>query len=171
MEEKRNASLKKANISTVGEIYFLVDGKGKLIMPVYRYMLFLRLNGKSINTNLIYCKHLKLFFDWLSLMGLSYIEVVKENNLVLTNLANFKFWIKYPDYNERLIPIGGFEQKRSSSTTYRSFFFGTFSLKIFENVFSFFRESSSKNPPNKEFVRTSLYTLSSANPSSCTRKS
>lgn len=116
MEEKRNTFVKKATISTVGEIYFLVDEKGKLIMPAYRYMLFLRLNGKSINTNLIYCKHLKLFFDWLSLMGLTYIEVVKENNLVLMNLANFKFWIKYPDFNERLIPINGFEQKRSSST-------------------------------------------------------
>lgn len=65
--EERHVSLKKAKISTVGEIYFLVDCKGKLIMPVYRYMLFLRMNGKSINTNLSYCKHLKLFLTGLHL--------------------------------------------------------------------------------------------------------
>ena len=108
--------VKKANISTVGEIYFLVDEKGKLIMPAYRYMLFLRMNGKSINTNLIYAKHLKLYFDWLTLTGLDYHTAVNDETKVLTNLGNFKFWIKYPDYNEYLIPIGGFEQKRSSST-------------------------------------------------------
>lgn len=119
LKERRKlmqTKVKKATISTVGDIYFLVDGKGKLIMPAYRYMLFLRLNGKSINTNLIYCKHLKLFFDWLTLVGLNYLEAVKDNDKVLTNLGNFKFWIKYPNYNEHLIPIGGFEQKRSSST-------------------------------------------------------
>ena len=54
--------VKNARISTVGEIYFLVDDNGKLVMPVYRYMLFLRLNGKSINTNELYCKNLKLYY-------------------------------------------------------------------------------------------------------------
>lgn len=108
--------IKRAKIATVDEIYFLVDKCGKVVMPVYRYMLFLRLNGRSINTNLVYCKHLKLFYDWLDLKEFDCYTVIKNRSSIISNLANFKFWIKYPTYNEKLIPIGGFEQKRSSST-------------------------------------------------------
>ena len=108
--------IKRAKIATVDEIYFLVDKCGKVVMPVYRYMLFLRLNGRSINTNLVYCKHLKLFYEWLDLKEFDCYTVIKNRSSIISNLANFKFWIKYPTYNEKLIPIGGFEQKRSSST-------------------------------------------------------
>lgn len=31
--------IKRAKIATVDEIYFLVDKCGKVVMPVYRYML------------------------------------------------------------------------------------------------------------------------------------
>ena len=108
--------VKKAKIATVGEIYFLVENSGKLVMEVYRYMLFLRLNGKSINTNKVYCSHLKLYYTWLNTTKNTYKSVVESNNKVLTNLANFKFWLKYPEYNEKLIPLTGFEQKRSIET-------------------------------------------------------
>lgn len=110
--------IKKAKIATVGEIYFLVEDSGKPIMEVYRYMLFLRLNGKSINTNKVYCNHLKLFYEWLQLNHLTYHTAIWSDgkDMTLTSLSNFKFWIKYPDYNEKLIPIGGFEQKRTAST-------------------------------------------------------
>lgn len=108
--------VKKAKIATVGEIYFLVENSGKLVMEVYRYMLFLRLNGKSINTNKVYCSHLKLYYTWLNTTKNTYKSVVESNNKVLTNLANFKFWLKYPEYNEKLIPIGGFEQRRRIET-------------------------------------------------------
>lgn len=110
--------IKKAKIATVGEIYFLVEDSGKPIMEVYRYMLFLRLNGKSINTNKVYCNHLKLFYEWLQLNHLTYHTAIWSDgkDMTLTSLSNFKFWIKYPDYNEKLIPIGGFEQKRTVST-------------------------------------------------------
>ena len=108
--------MKKAKISTVGDIYFLVEDSGKLIIPVYRYMLFLRLNNKSINTNKVYCCHLKLYFEWLELKKLDYHSAIATNNRVLTNLSNFKFWLKYPDYNESVIPINGFKSKRESVT-------------------------------------------------------
>lgn len=110
--------IKKAKIATVGEIYFLVEDYGKPIMEAYRYMLFLRLNGKSINTNKVYCNHLKLFYEWLQLNHLTYHTAIWSDgkDMTLTSLSNFKFWIKYPDYNEKLIPIGGFEQKRTAST-------------------------------------------------------
>lgn len=110
--------IKKAKIATVGEIYFLVEDSGKPIMEVYRYMLFLRLNGKSINTNKVYCNHLKLFYEWLQQNHLTYHTAIWSDgkDMTLTSLSNFKFWIKYPDYNEKLIPIGGFEQKRTAST-------------------------------------------------------
>lgn len=110
--------IKKAKIATVGEIYFLVEDSGKPIMEVYRYMLFLRLNGKSINTNKVYCTHLKLFYEWLQQNHLTYHTAIWSDgkDMTLNSLSNFKFWIKYPDYNEKLIPIGGFEQKRTAST-------------------------------------------------------
>lgn len=110
--------VKNATLDNVGEIYFLIQDNGKLIMPAYRYMLFLRLNGKSINTNKVYCLHLKLYFEWLEMNDLTYHSAIYKDgkNMTITSLSNFKFWIKYPDANDKLVPIGGHKAKRSNVT-------------------------------------------------------
>ena len=108
--------VKNARISTVGEIYFLVDDNGKLVMPVYRYMLFLRLNGKSINTNELYCKNLKLYFTWLNKKGMTCYEAIADRTKIVSNFMNFKFWLKYPNFHDQIVPITGFKAKRCVRT-------------------------------------------------------
>lgn len=108
--------VKNARISTVGEIYFLVDDNGKLVMPVYRYMLFLRLNGKSINTNELYCKNLKLYFTWLNKKGMTCYEAIADRSKIVSNFMNFKFWLKYPNFHDQIVPITGFKAKRCVRT-------------------------------------------------------
>ena len=105
---------------TVGTIYFLLDDDNKPIMPVYRFMLYMLSCGFSSNTSKTYAQHLKLYYEWLSLTGLDYHSAVGvgQNNksVVLSNLSAFKFWLKYPDYSENLIPINGYTAKRQAIT-------------------------------------------------------
>lgn len=104
----------------VGTIYFLIDDEYKPIMPVYRFMLYLLSNHFSSNTSKTYCNHLKLYYEWLKIEGLDYHSAVgvgqEQNSVVLSNLSKFKFWLKYPDYNSRLIPINGYVAKRQANT-------------------------------------------------------
>ena len=109
-------SVKKA----VGTIYFLVDDNNRPIMPVYRFMLHMLSNGFSSNTSKTYAQHLKLYYEWLSLVGLDYHAAVgvgqNKKSVVLSNLSTFKFWLKYPDYDEKLTPINGYVAKRQAIT-------------------------------------------------------
>ena len=109
-------SVKKA----VGTIYFLVDDNNRPIMPVYRFMLHMLSNGFSSNTSKTYAQHLKLYYEWLSLVGLDYHTAVgvgqNKKSVVLSNLSTFKFWLKYPDYDEKLTPINGYVAKRQAIT-------------------------------------------------------
>ena len=109
-------SVKKA----VGTIYFLVDDNNRPIMPVYRFMLHMLSNGFSSNTSKTYAQHLKLYYEWLSLVGLDYHTAVgvgqNKKSVVLSNLSTFKFWLKYPDYDEKLTPINGYVAKRQATT-------------------------------------------------------
>ncbi|NVB76338.1 hypothetical protein, partial [Phocaeicola vulgatus] len=96
----------KSVTKAVGTIYFLVGDNNRPIMPVYRFMLHMMSNGFSTNTTKTYAQHLKLYYEWLSLVGLDYHSAVgvgqNKKSVVLSNLSAFKFWLKYPDFNENL---------------------------------------------------------------------
>lgn len=114
----------------VGTIYFLIDDNYKPIMPVYRFMLDMVSKGYSSNSSKTYAHHLKLYYEWMQLENLDYhsaVGVGTDNNItVYTNLAKFKFWLKYPTYynaiNSKVVNINEFEKgkeikaKRQAST-------------------------------------------------------
>ena len=118
----------------VGTIYFLIDDNHKPIMPVYRFMLNMISNGYSSNTSKTYAQHLKLYYEWMKLENLDYHSAVgvgtDKKATVHTNLARFKFWLKYPTYytvsNNKVVNITAYqntigtnnkiEAKRQTST-------------------------------------------------------
>lgn len=114
----------------VGTIYFLIDDNYKPIMPVYRFMLDMISKGYSSNTSKIYAQHLKLYYEWMKLENLDYHSAIgvgtNKKATVYTNLAKFKFWLKYPTYynvvNNKVVEINSLEKnkeieaKRQAST-------------------------------------------------------
>lgn len=105
----------------VGLIYFLVDDNFQPIMPVYRYMLYILENRGSSNTCKTYAQHLKLYYQWLQLNNLDYHTAIgigceKGKQVLLSNLSNFRFWLEYPDYTDKIIPISGYTSKRQPAT-------------------------------------------------------
>ena len=74
-------------------IYFLVDDEGKVIKPVYDYMLYMARNDKKVNTIKSVCYNLKLYFDWLSIVNMNYKDAVakksKDNKGIIENLSSF----------------------------------------------------------------------------------
>lgn len=83
-------------------------------------MKHLVVTGCSINTVDTICYHLKAYYEWLALVGMTYIDVVGNKSLnnkgAYENLSDFKFWLKYPDYNKKIVPLGGYRQARKTST-------------------------------------------------------
>ena len=114
----------------VGTIYFLIDDNHRPIMPVYRFMLNMISNGYSSNTSKVYAQHLKLYYEWMKLENLDYHSAIgvgtDKKATVHTNLARFKFWLKYPTYynvvNNKVVEINCLEKgkkieaKRQAST-------------------------------------------------------
>lgn len=104
----------------IGTIHFLVDDKYMPIKPVYDFIYHLVLTGKSINTTKTYAHHLKLYYEWLKIAGLDYHSAVgvgqNKKAIILENFQKFIQWLQYPDYNEKLIPIGGLVAKRQANT-------------------------------------------------------
>ena len=101
-------------------IYFLVDDEGKVIKPVYDYMLYMARNDKKVNTIKSVCYNLKLYFDWLSIVNMNYKDAVakksKDNKGIIENLSSFKMWLKYPNYDEKIIDLKKQTAKRTTST-------------------------------------------------------
>lgn len=104
----------------VGTIYFLIDDNYKPIMPVYRFMLDLVSKGYSSNTSKVYAQHLKLYYKWMKLQNLDYHSAIgvgtTKKATVYTNLSRFKFWLKYPDYDPKVVYLNGLKAKRQTST-------------------------------------------------------
>ena len=101
-------------------IYFVVDDDGKVIKPIYDYMLFLARNDKSVNTIRNIARYLKLYFEWLKIAGLTYKTAVDKksatNKGILMNLSAFKTWLKYPTVSDKIISMTPVEAVREDST-------------------------------------------------------
>ena len=93
----------------------LLDDNGAPIMPVVNYMKFLLGGKKSSNTISSYCYRLKHYFEWLKYRNLTYLEAIEEEKFV-DNIIDFKYWLLYGEYDSKIIPIGGYEQKSSEQT-------------------------------------------------------
>lgn len=135
-------------------IYFVVEDDGTVIKPIYDYMLFLVRNNYSINSVRTICFHLKLYFEWLTLTGLTYKTAVNKksdtNKGILINLSDFKTWLKYPSYNDGIIYLQEVKAARTAATV----------NQIMSAVFGFYNFLTA----NEEIDEFPVYTQMRSNP-------
>lgn len=90
-------------------IWLLYDADGKIVIPVYKFILHLARTNNSKNTLKSYTYRLKLFYDWLVFAGLDYTDIPhgrdKTHKSPLEYLSDFIMWLKYPEYNPKIQPI------------------------------------------------------------------
>lgn len=98
----------------------LMNDNNQIVVEVFQYMKHLIVNNNSKNTVKSYCYRLKLFYDWLSYAGLTYLTAIEgkseKNKGLIENFTDFKLWLKYGEMNNKVTPIGGYEQIRETST-------------------------------------------------------
>jgi len=82
--------VKAINPNDFNEEYILVDRNFNVVVPVKKYLNFLKATGKSPNTIKNYCFHLKTFFCFLEQNNLQY------NNVDTDALVSFIQWLRKP---------------------------------------------------------------------------
>ena len=90
--------------------YLLVDDDGTPIYPVAKYLKYLDLSGKSINTIKTYCYSLKSFYEFLAVTQIDYSSVD------FGTLTHFVGWLRIPYNYEKVIPLSPLEAKRSEKS-------------------------------------------------------
>ena len=91
--------------------YLLMNDDGTKVEEVYRYILHLGRTGKSKNTLKNNAYNLKLYYDWLSIMDLNYLDILrgkKDGSLksTLEYLTDFLMWLKYGEmFNQKVVSI------------------------------------------------------------------
>lgn len=90
--------------------YLLVDKDGVPIYPVAKYMKYLDLSGKSINTIKTYCYSLKAFYEFLTITEIDYSEVN------FSTLTHFVGWLRIPYNHEKIILLSPQKAKRSEKS-------------------------------------------------------
>lgn len=90
--------------------YLLVDDNGEIVVPVLKFLKYRDNIGNARNTLRAYCYHLKLYFEFLNQINLSYL------NINIDEMAKFIGWLQKPDgvYNVSYIKIQN--SKRSNRT-------------------------------------------------------
>lgn len=98
--------------------YLLLDDDYNVIKPVKRYLKYLDNLGRSPNTIKNYTHHLKLYFDYLSIINMKYNEINsnKEKNAIDV-LSDFIGWLKIPHYlNDEVNNFGKIDPLREHQT-------------------------------------------------------
>lgn len=101
-----------------GVRYILLDNEYKPIDAVKRYLKFLDNTGKSPYTLKNYAFHLKTYFEYLSIIGISYDELNTEKGKGgLELFSDFIAWLQYPNYLDGNVePITPQETERGNKT-------------------------------------------------------
>lgn len=84
--------------------YLLLDENYKIVDEVYRYLKYLDASGKSPNTIKNYAYHLKIYYDYCVIVGLSPLNVFKNSaRKPVDFFCEFMLWLQYPDYAKGMI--------------------------------------------------------------------
>lgn len=145
--------MKVQDINTYRGIrYILLDNEYKPIDTVRRYLKFLDNTGKSPNTLKNYAYHLKIYFEYLSIIGVSYDELnTKDGSNAIELFSDFIAWLQYPDYlDKKVVPMIPQDVKRSNKT-----------INIIMNTVLGFYDYLAKNNEIKELE---LYKIQRSNP-------
>jgi len=81
------------------ERYYLADGSDAPIEPVLKYLKFEDNRSLARNTLRLHCIQLKHYYTFLEQKELDYKDATVDD------LAEFIAWLKYPKYNEKVIPF------------------------------------------------------------------
>ena len=79
--------------------YYLANDDGSPVEPVLRYLKFRDNGGAARNTLRLTCIFLKHYFTYLEKRGLRWQAVT------IDDLADFLAWLKYPQIDEKVIPL------------------------------------------------------------------
>jgi integrase/recombinase XerD len=90
--------------------YVLIDENNRPVVPVVKYLKYLDNIGKAENTLRAYCRHLKLYFQFLKEIDRGYKDVD------LNVLAEFISWLRNPDQSIKVVQIKQTQAKRSERT-------------------------------------------------------
>lgn len=90
--------------------YVVIDGDGKLIVPIVRYLKYLDRIGSARNTLRTYATALRLYWEYLSQEKLNWQQVD------LDALSRFVLWLKLPSGSFKVLPVHPVEQARSNRT-------------------------------------------------------
>lgn len=101
-----------------GVRYILLDNEYKPIDAVKRYLKFLDNTDKSPNTLKNYAHHLKIYFEYLNIIDISYDELnTQRGKGSLELFSDFIAWLQYPNYLEgNVVAITSQEAERSNKT-------------------------------------------------------
>lgn len=113
-------NLRKITNSDGKPMYLLIDDKGIVNQAALSYIKSLGSRKYSPNTMETNAYHLKIFFTWLELKGLTYLDIIQDpsptHKGAFEYLSDYKLWLEYPDYNDKITPINGYKAARKISS-------------------------------------------------------
>lgn len=91
--------VQEVSLENGGKSYLLIGNDGMPIYPVAKYLKYLDLSGKSINTIKTYCYSLKAFYEFLAVIETDY------SALNFGTLIHFVGWLRTPYNHEKVISL------------------------------------------------------------------
>lgn len=105
--------MKIINITTKKgvKLITLADDNRHKVSEVENFLKFLYRTGHSPNTVITYCYSLKAFYEFLALKGMTYDDVVQQNDNYgpMDFFQEFILYLQYPDYYSGIITYAGEE--------------------------------------------------------------
>lgn len=102
--------VQEISLKNGGKSYLLMDNMGVPVYSVAKYMKYLDLSGKSINTVKTYCYSLKAFYEFLNIIEIDYSQVN------FNTLTHFVGWLRFPYNHEKIILLSQQNAKRSEKS-------------------------------------------------------
>lgn len=99
IKERYHMKVQEVLLGNGGKSYLLVGNDGVPIYPVAKYLKYLDLSGKSLNTIKTYCYSLKVFYEFLAVIETDYSEVT------FGILTHFVGWLRMPHDNEKVMSL------------------------------------------------------------------
>lgn len=103
-----------------GERYLLLDNEYEIVPEVHEFLKHCDNINESNTSQKTYCYHLKLYYDYLNLLGIRYDEIFDKEKTdgkgPVKILSDFVGWLQYPDRFNGIIHTEGETAKRQIST-------------------------------------------------------
>lgn len=103
-----------------GERYLLLDDEYEVVSEVHEFLKHCDNIGSSETSQRTYCYHLKLYYDYLNIIGLKYDEIFDKTKTdgkgPVKILSDFIAWLQYPDRFNGILHLEGETAARQISS-------------------------------------------------------